>query len=650
MSARKAAPSRAPAPRGSGAAIPWLLAALVAAAYAHVFRMGYFADDFLFLDAVSRKPFGEVLLGWHGVWPWYRPLSRELFFALAHAAGTAGPALAHAVALVALWVAADALWRVLARRASPAVAAIAVALLLCHSVLFFLAGWLSGFQDLLALALTLLALRLQQDGRLAAATIAAALAPLAKESGFLALPLLALDVTLGERRAPARREWLAWLAAGAFAALVHVLARATWPKLAQPVPELVGVARGWPVILRALSPWTSPPGPAGAGTWIEATLAAGIVFVLLGMASRTRREEGASAPLAWLAAALLLGALPGVAPMLSPRLPQQAHYYVAALPWACALVALLLARVPMLARVLVPLACGSFVWAGVARTVDLDAPQGWAIAPLGWSDAQRVEARTRRLEDDVRRLLANRPESLLVGYLHVPSGAWFQTEDGPATRIALGDRTVTARMARELPSNVLANERVPLALLDFDPVTTHHLVSLRSADPQLGPRAVQQVLAGSSARGRAMALYALRSAPEENVALLRYLAAVATLQEDGDRAAFARQVRGIGGALAVPRDHDGPGLVAAAAQPLSAPAHAGAAARLAATPLLAALELSVAVELDSARAGDALHLARLLAPKMPDAAARAYAVATRPGAPGAIADSARAEAAALAAR
>src|SRR5580765_7826307 len=133
MSARKAAPSRARAPRDPGRGVPWLLAALVVAAYAHVLRLGYFADDFLFLDAVWRKPLLQVLLGWHGVWPWYRPLSRELFFMLARAAGPAGPALAHVVALAVLWLAADALWRVLARRVSAGVAAIAVALLLCHS-------------------------------------------------------------------------------------------------------------------------------------------------------------------------------------------------------------------------------------------------------------------------------------------------------------------------------------------------------------------------------------------------------------------------------------------------------------------------------------------------------------------------------------
>src|SRR5262249_48303032 len=148
-----------------------------------VLRLGYFADDFIFVDAARRQPPLEVLLGWHSVWPWYRPLSRELYFAAASLAGGAGPGLGQLVALAAGGLAGTSRWRVVTRRLDPIVASIAVTILLAHGMTFFLCGWLSGFQDLLALALTLLALRLQQDGRLRAAAIAAALAPLAKESG-----------------------------------------------------------------------------------------------------------------------------------------------------------------------------------------------------------------------------------------------------------------------------------------------------------------------------------------------------------------------------------------------------------------------------------------------------------------------------------
>jgi len=57
-----------------------LLAVVVVAAQWEIFRLGFFADDFHFLD-VGLRPFGlDLLLGRDGIHPWYRPLLRELPF------------------------------------------------------------------------------------------------------------------------------------------------------------------------------------------------------------------------------------------------------------------------------------------------------------------------------------------------------------------------------------------------------------------------------------------------------------------------------------------------------------------------------------------------------------------------------------------
>src|SRR5262249_54862604 len=67
---RSSAPSRRPEPA-------WL-GALVLCAAGDVLRIGFFADDFHFLDVARRAPLTPLLLGQYGIWPWYRPLSREL--------------------------------------------------------------------------------------------------------------------------------------------------------------------------------------------------------------------------------------------------------------------------------------------------------------------------------------------------------------------------------------------------------------------------------------------------------------------------------------------------------------------------------------------------------------------------------------------
>jgi hypothetical protein len=153
-----------------------------------VLRLGFFSDDFMLLDAARRYSIPELLTGQFGIWPWYRPLSRELYFALAGAAGAWAPHVAHALNLICAVLAAWLLLRVTRRFAGAAAALLAAALFLTWDIGKFLVAWGSGFQDLLAVLLTLLALDAWARERTRTAAAWALLAPLAKESAVAVYP------------------------------------------------------------------------------------------------------------------------------------------------------------------------------------------------------------------------------------------------------------------------------------------------------------------------------------------------------------------------------------------------------------------------------------------------------------------------------
>src|SRR5262249_28228454 len=148
-----------------------------------------------------------LLLGQYGIWPWYRPLSREvLFWGLAHLGPIAAPA-AHAVSLVCLFGAAWVLWQLAARVVGGRAALVAPALFVTYQFTKFVVAWASGFQDLLAVLLTLAAVLMHARGRPGRALSLAALAPFAKETGLVAGLLVVAWAVLceGERRF---RPWM----------------------------------------------------------------------------------------------------------------------------------------------------------------------------------------------------------------------------------------------------------------------------------------------------------------------------------------------------------------------------------------------------------------------------------------------------------
>ena len=157
---------------------------------ADTFRIVFFADDFHMLDVARRVPLFDLLGGQHGIFPWYRPLSRELYFWLVTHAGPLELVLARVLSLGAVALAALQLRALGARWFSPRAGVIAAVLFIGFGFTKFLLSWGSGFQDLLATALLLLAVREHTEQRGARALLWAVLACFAKETAALVFPLL----------------------------------------------------------------------------------------------------------------------------------------------------------------------------------------------------------------------------------------------------------------------------------------------------------------------------------------------------------------------------------------------------------------------------------------------------------------------------
>src|SRR5262249_1104390 len=114
------------------------------------------------------------------------------------------------------------------------------------------------------------------------------------------------------------------------------------------------------------------------------------------------------------------------------------YYAFTAAPW----LALLLARAnASLPRAMATARVGAPAgWDALAlgyRAPDLSSEDSWRFHNWDWPDVVRLSAVSRRLSDDVRENMAARPESVIVLYCDMPSGCYFQTEDGPATRESL---------------------------------------------------------------------------------------------------------------------------------------------------------------------------------------------------------------------
>jgi len=510
---------------------------LVGAIGADCFQIGFFADDLHFLDAARRQPFWELLLGQHGVWPWYRPLSRELFFSVLAAAGPAGPLLARSVLLLALGATAYALYRLGERLLGRGAGAVAAAVFATHAVTKFLLAWASGFQDVLATALTLGALVAYVDSRMRWALALAALAPFAKETGFIAGPLIVGYAVLGQGVRRPQRWMAAQLGVLVAALAIHFAVRTTWVNLAP-------ASRAWSVSLAGAGSALSQLGsgflslalPASGLGWILGLDAAVAAFALVRLSRPPAAENDAPRDLptnvpAFLGFGFLLASL---APLLIVSLrmaPPLGYLFYPCLPWLALGIGGLLSRLPRPSQAWVVAALvGVNAWGLSYRAPDVDSDAAWQPGPLEWREATRIAARTARLSQDVREALAQRPESVVVLFDRLPGGAWFQTEDGPAVREALRDPTARSFLLGEAPRDLDPNR---VAILAYTP---GHGVHLRRAPRDCVAsmnRAVLAVVRGKPRAARVWSSYCPRD--DTGPPLAPYVRAATALLDGGMR-------------------------------------------------------------------------------------------------------------------
>jgi tetratricopeptide (TPR) repeat protein len=231
------APPPNPPPRGR----PWWLAAALlglglTALYWDALRAGFLSDDYVFLEQVRAH-------GWLGsLWApdplanFFRPFSRQLYFAILHTLAGTDPFPYHLANLALFLTALVLLADLLLTWVPPSAALAGVAYFALLPGQRVLLTWVSCAQDLLALVGALAALAFFRRGRLAWATAAYALAAFSKES---ALPLPAL-LLLWSRWSEGRgwRQAAARVAGPAAVALIWVVTAAAWHQ-GQPA------ARGW---------------------------------------------------------------------------------------------------------------------------------------------------------------------------------------------------------------------------------------------------------------------------------------------------------------------------------------------------------------------------------------------------------------------
>ena len=616
----------------------WLVLLLVLVA--DTFRIVFFADDFHMLDVARRVPLFDLLGGQHGIFPWYRPLSRELYFWLVTHAGPLELVLARVLSLGAVALAALQLRALGARWFSPRAGVIAAVLFIGFGFTKFLLSWGSGFQDLLATALLLLAVREHTEQRGARALLWAVLACFAKETAALVFPLLMLHTLMNRPLRSGWREWLPQTVALALTAAVHLLVRQTWHSGGRSAEVVRSASELTAALLRLLGGFLGPidaPGPVTLGLAAVAMVAS---VLLVTQASAKPRRAAADAPDRTPALFVVLATVAGLTPLLLGQamgvVTASSYYAYSAVPWLCLLVAVALAPLPQLVSVAaVAVLVGGNTLALGYRAPDLSSASAWEFRDWDWNESMRLSAIAERYGEDLRTLLAARPESTVVLFSEMPEGAFFQSEDGPATRECLRDRTARSYWLNAPPYGLDPSR---FALLSLD-AGTKHLVPFEPDEQERSKLAASSVAAGEVATAW---VYANAGAPGAAAGAdsrfdFHYYAALAALIGEGVAGARRELARiGLDDTTGAAPEHwatlavgpSGPlhaPMLAVLRRPLDARTHLALAdvCRTANAMMFEAVELRYAVTLDPSLHAERLRLARsLLDGGKPDAGRR----------------------------
>ncbi len=463
---RKPLPTRAPAPRLQAQSLAWLVPALLMAAaalrLARHLSLTFYNDDFVFLDAASRRSWPEALLHPLRLGGYLRPFSRDIHFKLMGDLAGMHSLPYHAVNLALLLGCTLLVWALGRRLLDERAAAIGAALFafgIGHAVLV---GWISGCQDLWALWFALGSALLWVSGRSIPSAALFALALLSKESvAPLPLALLLLPAPgAADIRERARR------------AAPHLAILLAWGALALAF-RTGATSFEWDARSAALLPWRfllSAAGVEDPGAWVlyagrglriqalaGAALAAGAVFL-----SRPGARHSAGNAFPWFAWAAL-----GLLPILPVSAAWSSYYFAFPLAGLCLGLGALASRLPLAAACALPVAV---LLAGEPTLREPFAQPGSAEA------AHRSRVSVTRLElgsavvwqamrDLPAQLRGLPPRSLLV-FNGLSIGNGLISGDGPAMRLLSGDPTLAAAYLGELGDSTDFSR--PLFLVSYD--------------------------------------------------------------------------------------------------------------------------------------------------------------------------------------
>jgi hypothetical protein len=441
---------------------PWLPALLLLPGllvlHQAVFGAAFLNDDYLFLEHVQRHGLWQALREPGGLGNYFRPVSRELWFALL-APLSGGEPLAFHLSQFVLWCVGLALLADLLRALLPTRAGtIPVAVLagvLWYALLPFQRVnllWASCSQDLLALAGTLGAFALFRRGRLVPAWIVFAAATLSKQSA-LPLPLLLFAWSRGVDGEPVRRALarslpfvaaaLPWLAG-------EWLLRQHSPAAARLVFDGSHLAAAGAHLLQALA------GIEHASGWLRSWADARpsiLAFAALALVARwlpARATAGAPAPpavprpparvvvrfaLAWCAAFAL--------PVWPVAHSWSGYHYTLAAVGGAILVGLATARLARWGWIVL---AGALLWWHAAG---ISAP-AFALREDPWTGTshvtsfylERAASLSRDLRAALRRVLPRPERDTRLFFAALPSWAGFQMGNGPSVRQLYRDPTL----------------------------------------------------------------------------------------------------------------------------------------------------------------------------------------------------------------
>jgi hypothetical protein len=426
----------------------FLLALMLLARFRDAFGIPFLNDDYVFLDHVSRKSFGDLWGFQELAFHWWRPWSREFHYWWLQRAFGAHELPFHLASFALGFGVLGAYWALARRVAGAPAAAIAVAGVATLPGWGLLLLWSAGAQDLWMILLSLLALLAWRADRIGWAATAYALALASKETAA-PLPLLFLAHDLWVSRKP-RTEILARLAPALGVGLAWVLAHPLllgrlWshaPATLAPSPAAVPAWRAVLLSVRSvlsLDRWPRPDGGWAAVGW-DVFTSAFLLILFVELFARpdsrpmdrlavvkTNRPHGAGTlALAWWVC--------GTLPLLVPGLGWHAYYAQFAALGAWLGIGSALGRPGPFAYVMI--AVLAVIGAGRAATPSDD-----------WGEAayqRRAGAFVRDIKDRLLGAYPHMEANARLWFVRLPNNVGFLAGNGPVVRVWYQDPTLEA--------------------------------------------------------------------------------------------------------------------------------------------------------------------------------------------------------------